>query len=795
MRSSLAPKAISILLAQLLSAPAFVLAQQPAHEEGRPRRVTNEWTKPATPASIVEPTFTVIRGEEPKIRVALATDVRVATISSTGRLMNSTNLGSNLVAVNAPRLRLEPRLLSPAPAAATNTPGYVLKIEGATSRAEAEEKAREVRASTGQDSQVAFEPETKSWGLLVTAGRTPQEAEELRGRLEDAGFDATLLTPSDSTTPEKRNAAQSPTDRGVLLASRITLPSREVVAFSSGSRVFSSSAPVQFASAEENLPVRFNDRPYRGRIEAFTNTRGNLTIVNVLGLEDYVRGVIANELSPIGYPSLEALKAQAIAARTYAVKNRGQFSSQGFDLLPTTRSQVYRGLASEHPFSTRAVDETRGIIATHSGDPINALYTSTCGGRTENSENIFREAAPYLRSHECGVEGNAGLSSPFNIKTNREVAQVSDEAQLPVVRDLALLAVHNFAGLPARLSDAWLKSAASAAEVRGWLATVARAARQTVPFVADDANRPPAFATALNFALFGESRADALLNQADVEYFLAFRDAAEIPRANRADVAILLRDGHLALYPDATLRVREPLSRGRVLRTLARTLEARAHLQLQKMNARPAVQGALVVRPTRGKDQTLRVAANAFLFRQIGEHIYPVSSVAIVGGETLNYHLNTAGEVDYLEVQPAARGASAERFSPFTNWTTELSLGQIRTRLARAARNIGPIMDLKIAGRGASRRVIDLEIVGTTGTAHVRGGRIRSALGLREQLFVIDRRYDAAGQVTAFVFTGRGWGHGVGMCQVGAYGLARHGFTYDQILRNYYRGIELTKLY
>ncbi|HUE82370.1 MAG TPA: SpoIID/LytB domain-containing protein [Pyrinomonadaceae bacterium] len=787
MRSSLARKAISILLALLLSAPGFVLAQQPAREEGRPRRVTNEWTKPPTPASIVEPTFTVIRGEEPKIRVALATDVRTATISSTGRLLNSTSLGSNLVALNVPRLRLEPRLLSPA--TATKALDYMLKIEGATSRAEAEEKSREVRASIGQDSQVAFEPETKSWGLLVNAGRTRQEAEEMRSRLEDAGFDATLLTP-----PDKPNAALSPANRGVLLASRFTLPSREVVAFSSGSQLFSSSAPVQFASSEDNVPIRFNDRPYRGRIEAFTNTRGNLTIVNVLGLEDYVRGVIANELSPIGYPSLEALKAQAIAARTYAVKNRGQFSSQGFDLLPTTRSQVYRGLASEHPFSTRAVDETRGIIATHSGEPINALYTSTCGGRTEDSENIFREAAPYLRSHECGVEGNAGLS-PFTIKTTREAAQVSDEAHLPLVRDLALLSVHNFGGLPVRLSDAWLKSTASAAEVRSWLTTAARAARQAVPFIADDANRPAAFATALNLALFGESRADALLNQADVEYFLAFRDAVEIPRANRADVALLLRDGHLALYPDATLRVRDPLSRGRVLRTLARTLEAGAHLQLQKTNARPATQGALVIRPTRGKDQTLRVAANAFLFRQIGEHVYPVSSVAVVGGETLNYHLNTAGEVDFLEVQPAARGASAERFSPFTNWTTELSLSQIRTRLARAARNIGPILDLKIAGRGASRRVIDLEIVGTMGTAHVRGGRIRSALGLREQLFVIDRRYDAAGQVTAFVFTGRGWGHGVGMCQVGAYGLARHGFTYDQILRNYYRGIELTKLY
>ncbi len=102
---------------------------------------------------------------------------------------------------------------------------------------------------------------------------------------------------------------------------------------------------------------------------------------------------------------------------------------------------------------------------------------------------------------------------------------------------------------------------------------------------------------------------------------------------------------------------------------------------------------------------------------------------------------------------------------------------------------------MRIAARGSSRRVIDLEIAGTNGTAHLRGGRIRSALGLREQLFVIDRRYDDSGRLTGFTFTGRGWGHGVGMCQVGAYGLARAGLSYDKILKAYYTGIELTKMY
>ena len=102
---------------------------------------------------------------------------------------------------------------------------------------------------------------------------------------------------------------------------------------------------------------------------------------------------------------------------------------------------------------------------------------------------------------------------------------------------------------------------------------------------------------------------------------------------------------------------------------------------------------------------------------------------------------------------------------------------------------------MRVARRGVSHRALDLEVVGTQGTAHVRGGSIRSALGLREQLFVVDRRYDEAGRLSGFTFTGRGWGHGVGMCQYGAYGLAKMGVKYDEIIKHYYTGVELTRAY
>ena len=256
---------------------------------------------------------------------------------------------------------------------------------------------------------------------------------------------------------------------------------------------------------------------------------------------------------------------------------------------------------------------------------------------------------------------------------------------------------------------------------------------------------------------------------------------------------MLLRDGYLSAYPDATIRPRAPLSRARVLHAISRILEARNLLQLQKANARASSDGQLVLRSTKGKDQPIRVNADAFLFGHLGERPYPVSSVALVGGEPVTYHLAPNGQIDFLEVKPALNGAAADRMSPFANWTRGMSVAQV-SRDLRARREALDRLSICASRPEVFTPRTDLEIVGTDGTAHVRGGRIRSALGLREQLFIIDREYDDTGRVTEFIFIGRGWGHGVGMCQV-AYGLAKQGWSTEQILKAYYSGIELTRMY
>jgi len=108
---------------------------------------------------------------------------------------------------------------------------------------------------------------------------------------------------------------------------------------------------------------------------------------------------------------------------------------------------------------------------------------------------------------------------------------------------------------------------------------------------------------------------------------------------------------------------------------------------------------------------------------------------------------------------------------------------------------VGTPTDLLPRRLGVSGRVIEMAVTGTGGELVLKGLQVRWGLGLRENLFVVDRERDAEGAVERFVFTGKGWGHGVGLCQVGAFGMAQSGSSFDAILRHYYTGIQLERSY
>jgi stage II sporulation protein D len=163
--------------------------------------------------------------------------------------------------------------------------------------------------------------------------------------------------------------------------------------------------PVVLESADDRVTI--NGTAYRGLAEVWTNSSGLLAGINELRLEEYLYGVVPNELPPVPYGEFEAQKAQAVTARTYALANLGKRRADGYDLLPTTSDQVYRGLSTEHPVSTAAVDGTAGVVAVSEGRLIATLYHSTSGGYTANSEDVYTNPFSYLRGVPDAQRGRA----------------------------------------------------------------------------------------------------------------------------------------------------------------------------------------------------------------------------------------------------------------------------------------------------------------------------------------------------------------------------------------------------
>lgn len=171
----------------------------------------------------------------------------------------------------------------------------------------------------------------------------------------------------------------------------------------------------------KNLNRKGNPAYYRGMMElktAYPESKGKFNIINVLDIQTYLKGVVPNEM-PVSF-GLNALKAQAVAARNYA--NRPQNVYKNYDICDSTACQVYYGANSENPVSDRAVDETQGIFALYNREPVLALYSSTGGGITEDYECVYGSGnsrynpKPFLKS----VKDNNSLKTP---KTEEELKE------------------------------------------------------------------------------------------------------------------------------------------------------------------------------------------------------------------------------------------------------------------------------------------------------------------------------------------------------------------------------------
>jgi stage II sporulation protein D len=492
-------------------------------------------------------------------------------------------------------------------------------------------------------------------------------------------------------------------------------------------RLLETGDELELAAISPTVPselLQADASPYRGLLEVRPGEAGRLTLVNTVHLEDYLRGVVPNELSPLAFPRLEALKAQAVAARTYALAHRGDYAARGYDVCATPSCQVYRGGASELPLTDRAVEETRGIVATWRGRPINAYYTSTCGGHTEDGGPIFDDPAPYLRGVACVSEATSDPAVRASAAPGRGLAGGPGPA-----RDAALLEALGVIG-GREAEPLRLRGIPTDAEVRAWTASLQAFLQQPgcKSPVAGSFARRASFAHHLVASVCWSDRAERLLAPADARSLLPVEDAARLEGdGERQAVALLVHEGLLSPGPGDTLHLDAALTRGEALALLAGVAERAG--------------------PPR-----------------------------LAGGD--------------LEAEPSRRVASADPRSLPDNWEVRLTPAQVARAVGRYG-SVGQVRDIVPKRLGVSGRVVELGVLGSAGELALKGLQVRWGLGLRENLFVVSREKNLRGEVERFVITGKGWGHGVGLCQVGAYGMAHAGSTFEEILKHYYTGIAL----
>ncbi len=648
---------------------------------------------------------------------------------------------------------------------------YRVQVASFASKDQAEAKQSELEALLpGEKIVVAYSPDRRSW--RVRAGEFParEDASALLQRLTEEGYTELWIGEEGRTLGGRRN---------------IRLVDDRWRDFPTGyDRVW-----ITPARAGDRL--RLDQSTYRGILEARVDKAGNLQIINEVDMEEYLRGVVPNEMGPGVYPELAALMAQAVAARTYIVANLGQFSDDGYDVCDGAGCQVYRGAGTEHPLTDQAVEETRGLVLTYEGRPIHALYTSTCGGHTEDGLLVFpEEKGPYLKGVPCYPEVEAESRT---IAGRSWIDPVVLEDGAPVNEEVTLLHKLGVVGQEA-LARAYLTAPCGTGDAERWTTFALGLVGKTPPAsgLRDGSLDMYDMADYFIRTLGWEEKLKLALDDRDLPYLLAFKDRDDVPKEAQRPYAVLILEGVLQPFHDNTLRPNHHPSRGLVLRSLYRILDYYSASGVVKATYRGS-DGEKVLLEGKQGVADFSLSPDVALFRSFRDVSYPAQSIPLVLGDRVVYHVAQGGRLDYLKVITNQRGVSDDRYSSAYRWEQRYTRAELET-LINARLNVGRLSDIDPTKRGVSGRVVEVKITGSRGQFYVRGFKIRTALGIRENLFTVDRTLDPDGQVEAYIFSGKGWGHGVGLCQVGAYGMALRGKSYEEILRHYYSGVELTRI-
>ncbi len=591
-------------------------------------------------------------------------------------------------------------------------------------------------------------PDADTWRVLTGHFPEARAAEPVLQKLQDLGFEELwVASEARPNQPRKGRALYAVSDR----YERRALPLAGVWLRPTG-----------------ELTILQGKGRFRGKVEVFPNAQGRLTVVNTLDLETYLRGVVPKEMGAWEFPSLEALKAQAVAARTYAVANRGKRAADGFDMGDTVADQVYGGRDGEQSLTDRAIQETEGLFATYGGKPIQALFMANCGGHTTDVAHVFGGDAPYLRAVSCYP------AKPLALPYASGVPVTTESYQPWLSWELLRLASE---AIPAEwLTGDRLAKAATLNDLAQPVRILQQRLALEVRPLAREGNLYLALARAFGFHRIVEGQE----RPQDAAYFLP-----EALPEDRLLATFLTRRGVVAASAWAATT---PITLRQGLQTLGRLW--------QELEPFTPGEGTLLmdrqVRRKRGGPEPLPLAFSLLLAEEAPDgslRLVPKADIQV--GDRLKWIPGEEGPAQVLVRRLDPDGAAWDRYNPTAHWRVEYTEADLLATVRKRIKVTG-IRDLR-AQYNDQGRVLDLTLVDSQGAPHrVRGMHIRGLLGLKDNVF----RWLTVGQGAnrRWIFYGRGWGHGLGMCQTGAYGMALEGATFQQILQHYYPGMSLQRV-
>jgi stage II sporulation protein D len=697
--------------------------------------------------------------QKPVIKIGLGVNLRAINIcSSSGMKVYEVNGSYRLLADDADEVYIKARREK-------LTEKFVIQVAQSKEREEAELIAQDLRQKIEAKVDVSENTRNEvSGAFLVNVGDFLTRGDALRfiKKLNEIGIAETWILREEISEEESRLL-------WIIVNDEL--------------KGLSDNAALYFIPSNPQSFLTFNGRDYRG-IFVLRATPKGIVLINILNLEDYLKSVVPSELSPYTYGELEAHKAQAVAARTYAIRGLGLNKELGFDLRASPQAQFYKGMSAENPLSSKAVELTYGEVALYRGKVINALYTSTCGGMTEDVENIFSgPALPYLRSTECVYERkNEWLLKSKNII---KPMLISGKNISPDIAFLISLKV-----IPPETNPDYYREKASLAETIDWI-------NNALDLLGRGNEKFTAEASPLNFVSLGNLIIDAfdwhnrvknLLYETEKDYIL--RGLDNLKGKERSNLAYLIQAGIFPASDDINDSDRI-LSKGEVAFYLGKVVQSyqnMTHQGIFKSRSKDMIE-----LEEEKEDKKFLISPDLYLLRRHGNNYFFASQVHLLAGDEVRI-VEREGQARLLEVICPSPTNTMDRSSPFNRWELRISREAMEKRINQYY-PVGKLVDIIPQKRGSSERVIEILIKGAETQTVVKGLRIRRVLGLKETLFVIDREYDKEGNITHFTFYGRGLGHGVGLCQVGAFGMAQAGADYKKILKKYYHGIKISKIY